>query len=142
MSSTIRNLRDTFLHFLADNLPPKTIHPVRYSRDIPEFNSLQHERLNVTFHDADYSSRSPAIQFVTIDILHTDELLALDLEEQVVDLLTRGGQAHLMDYSGYSPTMVQNSLVFWNTEQIRFRTVASVDYLHRSAALELYVRYA
>jgi hypothetical protein len=142
MSSTLRNVRDTFLHFLADNLPVETVHPIRFDKTRPHQNIPQLKKLNVAFHDADYSSRSPASQFVTLDILHDDELYALDLEESVVGLLTLGGQASLLDYSTQPAVQVANRLVFWNTDSIQFRTVASTDYFHRSAFLELYVRYA
>lgn len=141
-SGNIRNLRDTFLHFLADNLTGATIHPVRASKDQPQYNSLQVGSINITFHDATYSVRAPTTQFLTMDILHDDELLALDLEESLIVLLQTGAQALLLDYSGTTPVQVSNSKVFWNVDTIKFRTVASVDYFHRSSVLELYVRYA
>lgn len=140
--SNIRNLRDTFLHFLADNLAgAATIHPVRSSKDKPQYNSLQLGSINVTFHDATYSTREPTSQFVSLDILHDDELDALDVEESTVALLQLGGMTPLMDYSGDTPVQVSNSQVFWGATHIKFRTVQSTDYFHRSAVLELFVRY-
>lgn len=159
MSGNIRNMRDTFLHFLADNLPANSVHPVRWDKKKPEYNALQVSSLNVTFHDAVYSPKQPTSQFITLDILHDDELAALDLEESVVALLQLGGYTKLLDYSAASggsygstrfgvtsygdpgPQQVSNFLVFWNPESIKFRTVASADYFHRAAVLELFVRY-
>lgn len=118
------------------------MHPVRADKDKPQYNTFQIEKLNVTFHDATYGTRQPSTQFLTLDILHGNELDALDIEETVVALLQEGGMTPLMDYSVSPAVQVSNNLVFWNPESIKFRTVASTDYFHRSAVLELFTRYA
>jgi len=141
MSGNVRNLRDSFLHFVADNLPAASVHPLRFDSARPQYNSLQIGRINIAFHDATYSTMYPTCQFATLDILHTAELDALDLEESLVALLQLGGSTELTDYSGSTPVQVSNSLIYWNPLQIKFRTVASVDYFHRSAVIELWTRY-
>ena len=141
-SGNVRNTRDSFLHFLADNQPSVTIHPVRMERDSPSSNTLQVNSLNVAFHDATYSSGAPTSQFVTIDILHEDELEALDIEESTVALLQKGAATPLLDYTiPASPVSVSKRLIYWKSESIKFRTVVSPDYYHRSCVLELWLRY-
>jgi hypothetical protein len=142
MSGNIRNLRDSFLHFIADNLPAITVHPVRFDSTLPASNSLQVTAINIAFHDATYSAGYPSCQFVTLDILHTDELAALDMEEILVALLQKGASTELMDYTDpAAPVQVSTSLAYWNSEQIKFRTVNSVDYFHRSTVLQIWTRY-
>jgi hypothetical protein len=138
--SNIRNTRDTFLHFVYDN--GITTHAVRFEQDKPQNNILQVKAVNVTFHDATYSTKEPSSHFVTLDILHSSELDALDLEEQLVVLLQKAGYTPLLDYSGPSPVPVGNTKVYWDPTSIKFRTVAAADYFHRSAILQLLLRYA
>jgi hypothetical protein len=135
----IRSTRDTFLHFIADN--SITTHAVRFDAADPSSNVLQVGAVNVTFHDVVYETNCPTKQFVTLDILHASELSALDLEEQLVVLLTQAGYTPLLDYSGESPVPVSNTLIYWDPTSIKFRTVAAADYFHRSAILQLLIRY-
>ena len=141
MSGNIRNLRDSFLHFLADNLTGITVHPMRASRSNASNDSLQVSALNVTFHDSTYSTNGPTSQFLTLDIVHEDELLALDMEEPLVNLLQLGGITQLEDYSVSPPVQIGNKIISWNPQSVKFRTVLAPNYFHRSSVLELYIRY-
>lgn len=143
MSGNIRNLRDSFLHFLADNLPLNSVHALRFSKTTPLNSSLQIGQINVAFHDSTYSANAPSNQFVTLDILHDDELAALDLEETLVVLLQLAGYSPLLDYSvtTQGPVAIGNTNFVWNPQGLKFRTVSSIDYFHRSAVLELSTRY-
>lgn len=136
----IRNTRDTFLHFIADN--NITTHAVRYDSTDPSSNTPQVGAVNVTFHDAVYDPSHPTRQFVTLDILDNSELSALDTEEALVTLLQKAGYTPLLDYSSGSPAQASTkSLVSWDPAEIKFRTVAAADYFHRSAILTLLIRY-
>jgi len=137
--ANIRNTRDTFLHFIADN--GITTHAVRFDSAKPQDNVLQVDAVNVTFHDVVYETNCPTKQYVTLDILYNSELSALDMEETLVALLTQAGYTPLQDYSVSEPVSVKNTLIYWDPTSIKFRTVAAADYFHRSAILQLLIRY-
>lgn len=138
-----RNVRDTFTHFLADNLSYK-VHQLRFDKNDPNANLPQVNAVNVTFHNTDLDVSQPSSQIVTIDILADYEIGdpsinavgALDMAEKVYDLLTASAMISLQDYSSGTPQPVGNTKIFWNTT-VKFRQVAADNYFHLSAILKL-----
>jgi hypothetical protein len=137
-NGVIHNTKDTFLHYIADRVD-FTVHNVRFSATQPDTNAPQVGAINITFHNAEYDIPNPSTLYVTLDILHTDELAAGDMEEALVAVLQAAGYTQLLDYSSGTPEAVGVRKVYWPII-VKFRTVAAADYFHRSAILLLSVR--
>lgn len=138
--SYIRSTRDTFLHYLADNLPTLTIHNLRIDKDDPKLNQIKLNAVNVTFHNSDFSGPNDlSQQLVTVDVINDNELLATEQTELVSRLLFTAAYAPLMDYTSPSaPVQIGKERLFWNTT-LRFKPVHAENFFHLSALLHLFV---
>jgi hypothetical protein len=141
--ANIRAARDTFLRYLADNLPSLTIHNIRVDKDDPQLNEIKLNAVNVAFHNADFAGPSELSQtLVTVDIINDDELIAIDQAEQVSQLLFKAAFAPLMDYTvPGSPVQIGNERLFWSLS-LRFRPVHAENFFHLSALLHLEVHFS
>jgi hypothetical protein len=132
----MRQARDTFLHFLADNLPTLTIHNLRHDPNFPSASQLQMEGLNIQF-----LNDSPRVDVsgltVTIDATYANELDAVDAMTTVWKLLQLTGYTRLTDYSDPNNLIVHNTNLVWDTTQVRFRPVFSDTYTRFSCLLAL-----
>lgn len=145
--ANFRACRETFLHYLADNLPDITFHYIHYEKDNEAANQLQSNAVNITFHDAKANGAGDVSeQLVTLDIVNDSEIDAIDQEEQIITLLQKACITPLMDYSGVSsdpPTAAAalgSEKLYWDT-QVSFQTVAAPSYFHRSALIKLALHY-
>jgi hypothetical protein len=134
--------RDTFYHYLADNLPSLTFHYVRFDKNNIERNELQNNSVNITYHNADpLGAGAISEQLVTIDVLNDDELGAIAQVEQVATLLQKVAFAQLLDYTNAtSPVPIGSSKVFWDLK-LKFKPVKSDNYFHMSALIHLHHQY-
>jgi len=134
------NTRDTFLHFLADNLAGITIHPIRFEKDVPDTSTLQVNAVNVNFlHprlDVHVSS-----QLVSIDILHESELTAVDWAEQLARLMQKAAKTPKLNYTVPLSPVATGTDIYWDTE-VRFRPVVADYYFHLSATVLLHHRFS
>lgn len=129
----MRELRDTFLKFLEghDYLTALTI-PVHNVRRDPNFmnaellqlNAVNIQFLTTRFAASGYESR----QLTSIDVVHEDELTALDWTSAVAKALQTAGYVPKLDYSTDPPTAT-GKLLYWNPKSIDFRPV-STDSTH------------
>lgn len=140
--SSMRNTRDSFLHYLADNLPSFVIHNIRVDKTDPKLNQIMLNAINVTFHNTDILGPSQLSQYlVTIDVINDYELTALDQAEQVANLLFKNATSSLLDFTNpAAPVLLPGGQIFWNLV-LNFKTVHSENFYHMSALMHLYVLF-
>lgn len=140
--ANMRALRDTFLHYLSDNLSSLTVHNIRVDKDDPKLNEIMLNAINVTFHNMDFSGPGALSQCIaTIDVVNDTELSATDQAEQVSQLLFTAAYAPLMDYTTpASPVQISNERLFWRLS-LSFKPVHSENFFHLSALLHLNVHF-
>jgi hypothetical protein len=137
----MRNIRDTFIHFLGDNLAGLTVHNIRNVKDDPSKSLNQIGAVNVHFLNSNYDIIESE-QHVTIAILHENELTAQDMEEQVVRLLQQGAYTPLLDYStNPNGSPVGNFTLRWST-RVNFRPISAEHYYHTECTLLLTTHFS
>jgi hypothetical protein len=130
----MRNSRDTFLHFLSDNLTGLTIHPIRKDPDNPSLSTMQMGAVNVGFGSVDPGILLSTV-FVKIDILAETELDAVDSMQQVWALLSSAFYTPLLDYTDPSNPVVTGTMLMW--KQVRFVPVPTDAYFQFSCTLSV-----
>lgn len=121
----MRSTRDTFLHFLSDNLAGYTIHPIRRDADNPDGEVNQMNAINVKFLNSDFSWQIGK-QLVVLTICNENELAALDMAQAVFNLLKLRFYTPKFDYSSGSP-VATGDCIYWE-QTISFRTIHSPLY--------------
>ncbi len=138
----MRNVRDTFLMCLHDNIGTYTLHNVRYDKQDSQANVPMLNAVNVTFTNADFAVTAVSEHILTIDVMWDDEFAAIDAAETVANVLKATSSIPLMDYSGDPPVQVLNSRVMWNPNSVKFRPVKVDDYFHLSCLIHLQLQYS
>lgn len=133
----MRQVRDSFLHLLADNLPAYTIWNIRRDVNNPEQERVHEEAVNVQFID-DNPSVHIGNMVVALDVVSADELTAVDMMQAVWTLLSSSAYTPLLDYST-TPATPQGSNLFWNQNNIRFRPVWDQLYCRFTSTVTLRV---
>lgn len=131
--------RDTFLHFLADNLPITIpVHPVRRDASNPSGDLLQTNAVNVTYVSVDPSVQI-SIQRVVVDVLNDDENTCSDWLDTVFALLSSAYYTPLLDYTNPTSPVPTGQNVYWDsgTGKIAFKRIPSEEYVHYSCTLAL-----
>lgn len=143
MPSAITNSRETFLHYLADNLSGLTVHNLRVDKNNPKLNEIMINAINVAFHNSDFAGPSELSQtLVTVDLVFEREIDAIAAGERVSRLLFTAAYAPLMDYTVPSvPVQVGKERMFWSLA-MKFKPVHSENFYHMSALLHLNVHFA
>jgi hypothetical protein len=141
--ANMRAAKDTFLHYLADNLPLLTYNNLRVDKQNPKLNEIMLNAVNITFHNMDFSGPSDlSALLVTVDVVNDSELIAGDQAEQISHLLFTAAFAPLMDYTIPSaPVQISNERLFWMLS-LRFKPVHSENFFHLSALLHLSVHFS
>jgi hypothetical protein len=133
----MRAARDTFLIFLNDNITGGIpIHAVRRSSTDPNADQLQIGAVNVKFLDPEFNNKV-AVQPVAIDIVHDDELTALDWANAVWNLLSIRMYTELKDYTNPASPVNTGYTIYW-PDTLRFRQVESPFYAHFHLRIPLY----
>jgi hypothetical protein len=127
--------RDTFLHYLADNLPALTVKNLRRDVNNPDAIRVTTEALNVQFIEDAPNVHIGSIT-VLMDVISADELTAVDMMNSVWQLLSLAGYTPQLDYSTTPPTQLASNL-FWNPNTIKFRPVWDDLYTRYSALLRI-----
>jgi hypothetical protein len=131
----MREARDSFLKFLADNLVGIPLHPIRVEPNDPSSSALQVNALNVQFLDLSMGVHM-STQQVVLDILHDSENTAVEWAADVWDLLSAAFYTPQLDYSNPSSPVSVGNNVMWEPN-FRFRSVINGYYFHYSALLNL-----
>jgi hypothetical protein len=133
----MRSTRDTFTHFLADNLAPYsiTVKQIRLDANSPGQEILQANAVNVQFLNPEFTTQISS-QLVAIDIVHEDELTALDWTQKTANLLLSAGYTPKLDYTIPASPVALGTNIFWNLTA-RFTPVTDGNYARFSAVVEL-----
>lgn len=134
----MRELRDSFLHFLADNLSSSgiSVHPIRRDSNNPGTEKLQANCINVQFLNVEPSVQV-GNQLVAIDVIHEEELTALDWMETVWDLLSSTFYAPLYDYSDPANPAPLGTNIMWGRNRVRFKPMNSDFYTRYRCEMSL-----
>lgn len=131
----MRALRDTWLHYMADNLSGLTVNPVRRDSTQAGLDTLQTNAVNVQFIKDDLAITGSRAT-VSIDVLATDENDCLDMVQRVWHLLNVTGSIPKLDYSSGTAVPLGTN-ISWDSTRISFRHVYSDFYYHYSCVLIL-----
>lgn len=132
----MRSARDTFLHYLSDNLPGLTINFVHRDATNPNNSKPQINAVNVLFFTDLLSPHVSRMQS-SIDVLYNDELQAVDAAQQVVALLQAAAMTPELDYTNPASPVATGTNIYWNPFTITFKTVSSDVYFHYSCTLAI-----
>jgi hypothetical protein len=133
----MRNTRDTFLRFLADNLTGVTVNAVRRDTSRPDGDKLVTNAVNVKFLNENFDVHVPEL-IAVIDVIHEDELTAEDMVRQVWEVLSARFFTEKYSYSNPSSPVRVAGNVCWDRDAIKFRPINSPFYAHYTCRLPLY----
>lgn len=131
----MQKVMDTFLHFIADNLP-YTIHPIRHDSEDPSSSDLQLDAINIEFLDYRPQLGSSTLR-VVLDVMYNDERTAVAVVETIYDLLSAAYYTELKDYAVPSSPVEVGSNVFWDRNNVSFSRISNDNYTHYSCILTL-----
>ena len=115
----MRATRDTFLHFLADNLSGITVHPIRKDTNRPDASKLAENAVNVQFLTQRHRVHIAEL-WVSIDVIHSEELTAVDWTQRVFDLLSSAFYTPKYDYTNPSSPQATGDNLYWQPEAVNF----------------------
>lgn len=127
--------RDTFLHFLADNLPTATVHFVVRDPNDPSADKLKMNCVNVEFlgyglaHDI-------SVHDVSVDVVADSTEDAITWMSEVWGLLKAAFYTPLFDYTDPAYPVATGTNLMWD-RQVNFRPIYSEYYTHYSAIIGL-----
>ncbi len=137
----MRQIRDTFIHFVADNIAQyittstPTVNGVWRSSAEPNRDTLNTAAINISFLDGTYSTAT-VTQVCAIDVIHTDELTAVDWTDALWQLLSATCYTPQLDYSGVSPVPTGKNVV-WPIAGVRFKPIVDKYYFRQNCRLLL-----
>jgi hypothetical protein len=132
----VRATRDTFLMLLKDNLSSSIpVKNIRFDKNDASAEFLSANTVNVKFQNAGYSNVL-SDQTVTIDIVHDDELTALDWTKAVTDILLANTTAPKLDYTNPASPVATGTQLYWDP-RIRFTPITDGNYARFSASMLL-----
>lgn len=119
----MQDCRDTFLSYLAANLPGLTVHPVRQDTGHPEDSLVHMNALNVQYLNSYFSVRHVSRQYVALDVCADDERTAIAQAAQVANLLQQSASIPKNHYGSDGSVTPTPSSIFWNPDALNFKTV-------------------
>jgi hypothetical protein len=133
----LNNIRDTFLHFIADNLSSgMTFQYIHRDPDDPDSELLKMNAVNISYQGLSLSFDTDK-QFVVIDVVSDYEETAVTWIHSIVSLLRSAYYTPILDYTNpSSPTPVWGN-VMWPKAPIIFRRINSDNYSHYTCELTL-----
>lgn len=134
----IRAVRDTFLHYLSDNLVGIPVHALRYDPDNPGADGIQLNAVNIQFLNVDLDLAGK-IQ-VAVDIVTTNENTAADWMESVWLILGASFMTTVYDYTVPTLPVAQSANLMWARDAIKFRRVSNDNYARYSCVMQLNFR--
>lgn len=132
-------IRDSFLHFLNDNLPADiTLHPLRRDPNNRAADALSMNAVNVSFLNLTAGNETVlGAQQVVIDVVGDDENIVVDWVGILFDLLRSSFYAPLYDYNNLATPAATGTNLMWDRRRITFKKITSESYSHYSALLSL-----
>jgi hypothetical protein len=133
----VRQTRDTFLHFLSDNLASSSIpvHNVRRDTQKPDSSLYKQNAVNIKFLNV-----TPEVHIgttlVEICVIHVDELTALTWVKAVFDLLGAAYYTAKLDYSNPANPVSVGTNIYWD-RNINFGPVYNDSYFDYRCNLTL-----
>lgn len=140
--TNIQNVRSTFLHFLADNLPDLEVWNVRRQSELTggtasaAQSQIKMNAVNVTFTNMNPRTKVANVT-ARIEVVYDDELNAVSALEQVSTILQASGMTALNDYTSTPPTATGRS-IFWSVNSLDFRPVADQLAYRQGSSLVIY----
>jgi len=143
--STLRQVTDTFVHFLADNLPTDGSIPIKVVREDPSDRSadlLQMNALNIQFLGVSFANGTSLSTFqMVLDVVNDDAYTVYDWAQAVADILMASYFTVVKDYTNPASPVATSSNVFWEPDQVRFKRVsADTNYSHLTCTLPVRFR--
>lgn len=132
----MRIARDTFLHFLADNLSGINVHGIRRDPNDPAAGLLQMEAVNVCFDRVDMGVVLSTI-FGKIDVISASELSATDMMQEVWQLLSGRFYTPMLDYTNPTSPVDTGTTLMWKRGGVRFMPVENDSYYNFSCTLPI-----
>jgi len=139
----MRNVRDSFVHFVADNIAQfsngQTIPVVALFRSVanPDGEKFKTNSVNISFVG---ESLSPTVNttIVELDVIQSDELTAVDWANSLWQLLSATFYTALKDYSqNPSAPVAQGTNIFWNVNSVGFKPIHDDYYFRYNCRLVL-----
>lgn len=131
----MKQIRDTFLHFIADNAPTRVVHPLRADASDPTASRIAIDAINVTF--IEYAPlQGNSKTKVVLDVVYESESSVMAAIEELTTLLTSAYYTPLMSYASGTPVVVGGN-VHWDRDGVRFFRVGATEYCHYSCVLVL-----
>lgn len=123
----MQDCRDTFLSYLAANLPGITIHPIRQDPDHPENQVIQMNSVNVEFLNSSFSV-FVSKQYVAIDVAMDLERDALATATAVAALLQTNASIpknhYTVDQATHETVVTPvGTSIWWNPNAVNFKDI-------------------
>jgi hypothetical protein len=137
----MRSVRDTFTHFVADNIATYSggdtipVKGIWKSLNTSSSDILQVNAINIGFIDATYDTHVTSLT-CSLDVIHVDELTAIDWSDALWKLLSVSCYTPELDYSGASPSPT-GANIMWPMSGVRFRPIADDHYFRWNCRLVL-----
>jgi len=134
--SVSRSIRDTFLHFLADNLT-MPVHNIRRDPTDPSADEIRANAVNVTF--LVYNpTNAIGTQTVIVDVINDDELVATEWLQNVYDILSAAFMTPRLDYTDPTNPVSTSTNLYWSRDSVRFTPVSSDFYTRYSLMMPIH----
>lgn len=130
----MRNVRDSFLHYVADNLPQYEVRNVRRDTNNPGLSDLGENAINICF-VGDTLSVVESCLYVSISVVHNEELTAVQMMADVTHLLQSSGTTPVLDYSNPTSPQIVGGNLWWDTKSIKFKPIFSELYTQRGCTM-------
>lgn len=137
----MQEVRDTFVRYIADNLPGQRVHFVRQDSDYPEAQYLETNAINVTFRSL-AGDGNVGRQTTVIDLVFEDEDNLIAAYTQLRDILRSSFYTPAYSYAVPSAPVALGYNVIWG-RNISFQRVVTEGHLCRYSAqfqLDFYTR--
>lgn len=132
----MRQIRDTFLHYLSDNLPESMpVHALRVDPLDAAAGLLAMNSINVQFLGMRLDTLGK--QQAVVEVVNDDENTAADWMWCVWKLLRSSFYTPLFDYTNPSFPKSEVGNVFWDHNSVNFMRVANTTYVHYSCTFQL-----
>lgn len=128
--------RETFLHYLQDNLAPIAVHNLRRDPDDPDAERVLCPAVNVQFHGDKTTNHVSTVQ-VYIDVVNESEWDATGVIGQVSALLTARFFTEKFDYSDPANPKNLGTTLSWNPERVIFRPIWDDNFYRAQCNLTL-----
>ena len=132
----MRHERDTFLHYLADNISKYKIKNVRFDPAIPDSSRITSGAINVQF-----LSDNPQVQVgvmaVSIDCVADRELDVIDMADTVFKLLSLNSMCPQYDYTNPQNPVQLSGNIYWDANSLNFRPISDKLYCRYNSLLYL-----